>query len=472
MPARQDQTLQIFLIISIFFSLVCAVLGFLAWRAYSEEAQRYVALENDNRSKQTSIGNLTAENEGFREMIGFGANDNAADIKTAFDEEMKTRGAGVADEGSRNYRKVSETLYADVQRLAASEASLKEQVKDLNNRLSAVQTEANNQISQFEQQRQEAEANLASERNTFTEDRKKLESVQKDLMATVEKQSTEHEAELAKNAADKAELDKKIAELERAVTLFSEQRKDEPGSFEVADGRISWVNQNGTVWINLGALDSLRRQVTFSVYDADEHDAEKAEKKGSIEVTRILGEHMAEARITEDDSTNPILTGDRIYSQVWQPGKKLHFALTGLIDVDGDTRSDMQLARELIELNGGVVDAYVTDDGSIEGTIEATTRYLVLGDLPTSVTQAKAQESWTTMNQTADSLGVETITLSQFLSQMGYKPQDRAVTLGAGASARDFPARPDDGSTRPNSAGRFRPRTPYRATPTATPTPR
>ena len=72
---------------------------------------------------------------------------------------------------------------------------------------------------------------------------------------------------------------------------------------------------------------------------------------------------MAEARVTEDDATNPILTGDRIYSQVWQPGKKLHFALTGLIDLDGDTRSDMQLARELIELNGGVVDAYVADEG-------------------------------------------------------------------------------------------------------------
>ena len=55
MPARQDQTLQIFLIISIFFSLVCAVLGFLAWRAYSEESQRYAALENRNRSKQTQV---------------------------------------------------------------------------------------------------------------------------------------------------------------------------------------------------------------------------------------------------------------------------------------------------------------------------------------------------------------------------------------------------------------------------------
>ena len=37
------------------------------------------------------------------------------------------------------------------------------------------------------------------------------------------------------------------------------------------------------------------------------------------------------------------------------------------------------------------------------------------------------------MNQTANSLGVETITLSQFLGQMGYKPQDRAVRLGSGA---------------------------------------
>ena len=51
------------------------------------------------------------------------------------------------------------------------------------------------------------------------------------------------------------------------------------------------------------------------------------------------------------------------------------------------------------------------------------------------------------MFKTATSLGVETITLPEFLSQMGYKPQDRTVQLGTGASARDFPARPErDGS--------------------------
>ena len=126
-----------------------------------------------------------------------------------------------------------------------------------------------------------------------------------------------------------------------------DNRKDEPESFEVADGRISWVNQNGTVWINLGTADSLRRQVTFSVFDADLHDAAKSKKKGSIEVTRLLSDHMAEARITNDDPTNPILTGDNIYSQIWHRGKKLHFALTGVIDVDGDGQSDLQLGSRV-----------------------------------------------------------------------------------------------------------------------------
>ena len=54
MPARQDQTLQIFLIISIFFSLVCAVLGFLGWRAYSEE----ISAIRGTRERKTAANKL------------------------------------------------------------------------------------------------------------------------------------------------------------------------------------------------------------------------------------------------------------------------------------------------------------------------------------------------------------------------------------------------------------------------------
>jgi hypothetical protein len=223
------------------------------------------------------------------------------------------------------------------------------------------------------------------------------------------------------------------------------------------------VNQNGTVWINLGSSDSLRRQVTFSVFDGDRHDAEKATKKGSIEVTRVLEAHLSEARITEDDPTNPILPGDMIYSQVWHRGKKLRFALTGIIDIDNDGQSDMDLARQLIELNGGVVDAYVKPDATVEGTITANTKYLVLGEFPNSPTEVALQKPWEDMHVEARDLGVETISLTEFLNQMGYRPQERTVQLGAGASARDFPARPEAGA-----ATRFRPRTPNRTQPAET----
>jgi hypothetical protein len=121
----------------------------------------------------------------------------------------------------------------------------------------------------------------------------------------------------------------------------------------------------------------------------------------------------------------------------------------------------LELARELIELNGGIVDAYLTEAGDVTGEITANTRYLVLGDVPQSATQAKMQEGWNDMSREASELGVETITIVEFLAQMGYKPQDRTVTLGEGATAREFPARTESGAP-PVASPRFRPRTPDR----------
>ena len=45
MPARQDQTLQIFLIVFIFLFLVSAVLAYLGWKGYGEAEQRATANE-------------------------------------------------------------------------------------------------------------------------------------------------------------------------------------------------------------------------------------------------------------------------------------------------------------------------------------------------------------------------------------------------------------------------------------------
>lgn len=449
MPARQDQTLQIFLIIFIFAFLVTAVVAYLGWRGYSEADAKAVTFDASLKTKSGEADTQREDLEKMRQLMGFERNSTTADVEKQGKLDMTTYGSGIADEASRTYRKVLETVHAELLLSAAREADLKGKFSEQAKKLLAVNSEAQKQMEKSDDARKKAEEDAASQRNSFAEFRRTLEKAQADVQKNLADQRTNYEGQVAKSAERIKTLEDQVTKLDRANRNLIEQRKDEPGSFEVADGRVSWVNQNGTVWINLGSADSLRRQVTFSVFDADQHDAAKAAKKGSIEVTRLLDEHMAEARITKDDPTNPILTGDNIYSQVWHRGKKLHFALTGVIDVDGDGQSDMQLARDLIDVNGGIVDAYLKDDGKMEGEITANTRYLVLGDVPDTAIKSAMAEGYHTMSKTASSLGVQTITLPQFVDQMGYKPQDRTVQLGTGAKARDFPPRPDnfDGSS-------------------------
>src|SRR4029078_10323014 len=102
------------------------------------------------------------------------------------------------------------------------------------------------------------------------------------------------------------------------------------------------------------------------------------------------------------------------------------------------------------------------------------TRYLVLGKVPEGVLRTKQADGWQAMVKEANTLGIETLSLYQFLDQMGYRSDTRAVQLGSTSTAKDFPARqfneaPSSGiSTMPS---KFRPRTPPTSDATTKPMP-
>src|SRR4029079_19292004 len=105
------------------------------------------------------------------------------------------------------------------------------------------------------------------------------------------------------------------------------------------------------------------------VLGADENNPLKAEKKGSIEVTRVLDRHLSEARIIDDNPSKPIMPGDFVYSVAWQPGRSEHFALVGVLDMDDDGKSDHDRIKDVIEMNGGKIDADLRDDGTVVGKL-------------------------------------------------------------------------------------------------------
>ena len=113
--------------------------------------------------------------------------------------------------------------------------------------------------------------------------------------------------------------------------------------------------------------------------------------------------------------------------------------MTGFIDHRWRRRERFGIwPDELIALNGGVVDAYLDNSGKVQGEITANTRYLVYGEKSDSPSRAILQQPTNQMFKEASSLGVETITLPEFLIEMGYKPQDRMVPLGTGTKAATF----------------------------------
>ena len=171
-------------------------------------------------------------------------------------------------------------------------------------------------------------------------------------------------------------------------TLAEKQKQLTAQKFEIPSGEIRWVDQRtGTAWINLGRADSLQRQVTFGVYPADITDMTTGGKKASIEVTQVLGDHLAEAHVFDDKLVDPIMPGDKIYTPVWIPGEKRHFALAGFLDPNGEGKNDVQTVKDIIAVNGGVVDCYLDDKGKKVGDMTVNTRYLVLGEAPTEKSQ-------------------------------------------------------------------------------------
>ena len=216
--------------------------------------------------------------------MGFGEVDNSDDVKKTFDDDMKRFGG---DPSSGSYRTVLDAVFKSKEETEARESAAKQQVKDLKDRLLAVESEKEKQVVQFQDQMKKAEEDAASQRNQFEKDRKGLEDTKKQLLANLETQRTTYEGQVAELDAKIKDLNDKLGKSEHAKQNLLAEVSKSSDTFEVADGRVSLVNQNGTVWINLGSADDLRRQITFSVFDADQHDAAKATRRAASKSPRF-----------------------------------------------------------------------------------------------------------------------------------------------------------------------------------------
>ncbi len=463
MASRDNQTLQISVISLAIVVILLFVFLVLTNNAKKTAEARATQATNSAQEANRAQSQLQSEANQYKVWMGFQEADNLETLQKSFSEDM-TRFGSTFDESSRFYRTILENIFEENRKLAQSEGDTKSEVKKLKQRLLATEKQKDEQIEKFSKEAEKVSADAASERTKFQKQSQLINAAKEEIVAQLASQRTKIDEMVAKSASEKSSLNEKISKLERLVEILKSNQVDPDPFAQPADGLIRYVNQrNRTVWINLGEADSLRPQVTFSVYDGDQNDALGAERKGSIEVTRILSAHMAEATITGDLTTRPLMSGDKIYSQVWNRGRQVGFAITGVIDFDDDGRSELEQLKQIIALSNGKVDAVPGENGTIDGKMTVDTRYLILGEHPSDARQGDLRVAWEKMSDEANTLGIETLTLDEFLGLMGWQPGQRTVKLGPGAQADDFPPRAKEDFKPLRSdprASLFRPRSP------------
>ena len=155
---------------------------------------------------------------------------------------------------------------------------------------------------------------------------------------------------------------------------------------------------------------------------------------------------MAQARILDDKLADPIMAGDKVFTPLWSPGQQNHFALTGIMNLDGDGRNQLNVVRRLIDQNGGEVDCWLDERGHKQGQVTSNTRFIVKGDAPDKGSTETIKNHGDILRD-AEHYQVHTITLPDFKQQMGYQKSSSVEHFGTSAPSVDAGKAP--GAPRP-----------------------
>jgi len=459
MAAKESQSLQIAVIVFFLLTVLLAVTTYVFWKSHTDavtankaKQEEYNNLDGAFRKQQDDVTQLKAW-MGFQQTDKIGDPNNPEEegtIAATFVADMEKYSKGLED-AERNYRNVLELVHKARLDREKELAEALEREKKANLVVKTNEQTYEARLSDAEDQTAKVKDELTEEQTKYAQDRKRMLTQADGLKGELDKARNTLQDKQAEFVKTESKLTAEIVQMKSRIDqLIGELKEREPGETVDPDGRITWVNQGTrTVWLDLGAADYLKRQIQFSVYPAE---GNLQEPKAAIEVTRVIDNDRAEARIVQDELADPILPGDYIHSEVWNRGRQDGFALVGFMDVDGDGISDRNMIRELIRSNGGRIDAELTDEGKVEGEVTLSTRYIVLGDPPTEKeTNSAFLSGFSRLTGQAAELAIPKISVHKLLSRMGWRTERRTVRLGKYARSTDYetPAVPDKGGESP-----------------------
>lgn len=437
------------MIVFAMLALICGVAFIVNWRELGDTQANLQQMQTQLNDAKTALRRKDEQIQRIKELLGYdgfeqiGLDDpnNRNTVLGRLNDDLKKFGG----EQARGTVKATLTAMRNtMDNILVQNNELQTLTNEQQATIQSLRNEYQAMVDQHQQARQTAEANLEDR----VQQQEELIAERDRKINELEAQRRQLQSELTRTKeAHTQEMEQKTTRINTLLAtnreLQSRLDKVQQVSFERPDGKIRVVNPDSRlVWINLGRSDNLPEQLTFSVYTKNNRGMARGTRdiKGSIEVTRILGSDMAEARILENDPYRPITEGDPIYTPLWTSGLQQRFSFVGLIDFDNDGRSDRDRLHEIVQSAGAIIDNEVDEQGNLKGDgISVETKFLVMGKIPDpsqvppgDKRQAaeKIQEQASELRRQAREQGVRIINLNRFLEYMGYRPTRRLWVPG------------------------------------------
>jgi len=457
-PSKKPEAIHFF---AIFLFLMAAVCGGGWYMAFKDMRLTQAQLKTANDAKATAEANAAKNAQDVQEskaLLGnqqpeFGSMGDPAKPNTVVGDMtalIKKVGSLSAENNPAALTTITVALNDFASKLSTATlevTKLRQEKEALNLQLQQVNTQAQARVDELNTAKNNAEADL-----------QKLVSQKEEELKAKDMEITRADDELRRERVEKEGLrdelqrtrddyEKRIGMLKATVNFYRKQLQDvlDP-NFEVADGKIRSVDpENHLAWINLGSLDNLRPQTSFAVYVKDNSGLSRTVKdiKAKIEVTEVLGPHLAKARIISEDLRRPIAEEDPIYSPVWHHGKQQWFSFVGMIDFDGDGTYDRKMLEDRLKSSNAEIEVLVNEQGIREpadSKLTPRTKFLVVGPLGDPTLFPGQDEKQEQIRRTlaehkalvdeATENGVRVINLQDFLAMMGIEPQQRLFRPG------------------------------------------
>ncbi len=483
---KNETYLQITAIL-FFLVIIGLTVGLILMSRGSEERESArTAAETRANQLEKEKGELTQQVMTLKSLIGHQDAASMDEIQKAHNDAM-ARFVKDRNVDARNYRIALNNLGEQLFRTDEEHKKTQDTLEELRANFQNLKDLYQSVVQQNEDEKRKAVDDLMAERKRFGETNASQQEKFEALDAAKRKGEDEALAkiEAANTEAQKAtERAKVLQDIKDGLTVMLDDIRRT--NFDRPNGKILSVNQqSGIVVVNLGSDDGLMTRMTFSVYAPSitgisfgVNDPEKEAvicevckreqslnaSKASIEIIRIMGPHKAEARILDDLLTDPIVAGDVIYTPVWKPGQRQHFALGAGMRIPGvgkrdggERQNDLTELMQLIRANGGVVDCYISEGteehprGEIVGKINRDTTFMVVGDLDEKDNlDQPMMEAQADLIQMANDNAVRKIGLRDFLSRMGWKNVTPVRGFGTMTAESDL-AIPPTGEHRPST---------------------